>query len=329
MKKKLLVFASLLFTSLMFSQIPVVVDFDLLDSNLGYDKALRFNMNNGLNTKAVQLISKSDEGLHFQSKVHGSWSTSMILKQGKLGIGTTTPWEMLDVNGSAKVKTLVIAPTANGNFLQMGPATGLGQRVFNFNSTGDYAGFSALGSTGIARLDFSSNSTSYSLGMKDDTGNEIFKAARNETYGSFIHLPRPDSRIVIGDFGSYLYDKGYKLVVKDGDAIVQGTLVAEEVVVSLTVPPDYVFEKYYKGESTLKADYTMPTLEEVAAFTKANHHLPEVPSAKEIQKNGMQVSEMTSLLLQKVEELTLYTIEQQQQITELKKQVSALSQSSH
>jgi len=327
MKKLLLVFGSLLFTTLMFGQITV--PFDLLDSELGYDKALRFNMNNGLGTKAYQIISKSDESLQFQSKVHGSWGTSMTLKGGKLGIGTTTPWEMLDVNGSAKVRTLVIAPTVNGNFLQMGPTTGLGQRVFNFNSSGNYAGFNVLGSTGIPRLDFSSTNTGYWLGMRDDAGSEIFKAARNEEYGSFIHLPKSDSRIVIGDYGSYLYDKGYKFVVKDGDAIVQGTLVAEEVVVSLTVPPDFVFEKYYKGESTLKSDYTMPTLEEVAAFTKENHHLPEVPSAKEIQNNGMQISEMTSLLLQKIEELTLYTIEQQQQITELKKQVTALSQSSH
>jgi len=327
MKKLLLVFGSLLFTSLMFGQITV--PFDLLDSELGYDKALRFNMNTGPNTKGIQLISKSDQGLHFQTNVHGTWGSSMVFKNGKLGIGTTSPFELLDVNGSAKVRTLEINPTLNGDMLKMGSVVGLGKRTFNFNSSGSFAGFTALAPNGVTRLDFSSNTTYNRLGLKDDNGSEIFKAERNESYGSFIHLPQSDSRIVIGDNASYLYNEGYKLVVKNGDAIVQGTLVAEEVVVSLTVPPDFVFEKYYKGESTLKSDYTMPTLEEVAAFTKENHHLPEVPSAAEIQKNGVKVSEMTSLLLQKVEELTLYTIEQQQQIKELQKQVTTLSQSSH
>jgi hypothetical protein len=61
----------------------------------------------------------------------------------------------------------------------------------------------------------------------------------------------------------------------------------------------------------------MPTLEEVAAYTKMHNHLPEVPSAKEIQGNGLQLGEMTMILLQKIEELTLYTIEQEGRIKNL------------
>ena len=61
----------------------------------------------------------------------------------------------------------------------------------------------------------------------------------------------------------------------------------------------------------------MPSLEEVEAFTKANHHLPEVPSAATIKEEGLQLKEMTTLLLQKVEELTLYTIEQEKRIKSL------------
>ena len=72
----------------------------------------------------------------------------------------------------------------------------------------------------------------------------------------------------------------------------------------------------------------MPSLEEVEAFTKANHHLPEVPSAATIKEEGLQLKEMTTLLLQKVEELTLYTIEQEKEIvtqqTELKAQQTEL-----
>ena len=61
----------------------------------------------------------------------------------------------------------------------------------------------------------------------------------------------------------------------------------------------------------------MPTLEEVAAFTKKNHHLPAIPSAEQIQKEGLHLKQMTNLLLQKIEELTIYTIEQEKRIKAL------------
>ena len=100
---------------------------------------------------------------------------------------------------------------------------------------------------------------------------------------------------------------------------VKGKILCGEVkvVMESTIPADYVFQKYYTGTSALKADYVMPSLEEVEAFTKANHHLPEVPSAATIKEEGLQLKEMTTLLLQKVEELTLYTIEQEKRIKSL------------
>jgi hypothetical protein len=64
--------------------------------------------------------------------------------------------------------------------------------------------------------------------------------------------------------------------------------------------PDYVFANNYKLKS----------LKEVEEFIKQNSHLPEIPSAKEIKKNGLLLAEMNMSLLKKIEELTLYTIEQ-------------------
>jgi hypothetical protein len=66
------------------------------------------------------------------------------------------------------------------------------------------------------------------------------------------------------------------------------------------------------------------SLEETKAYIDANKHLPEVPSAKEMEKNGLQLGEMNLLLLKKVEELTLHILEQKRQIDELKEQVSGL-----
>jgi hypothetical protein len=91
---------------------------------------------------------------------------------------------------------------------------------------------------------------------------------------------------------------------------VNGKIYGKQVKVDLSVPgPDYVFEE----------SYSLPTLDEVKSYIDENKHLPEVPSAKEMEAKGIDVGEMNMLLLKKVEELTLYVIQQQKQIDELKR----------
>lgn len=92
---------------------------------------------------------------------------------------------------------------------------------------------------------------------------------------------------------------------------VNGTIHAKEVNVTVDIPADFVFKPTYK---------LMP-LNQVEQYVNANSHLPEIPSADEITKKGMSIGEMQNKLLQKVEELTLYVIEQQKQIEELKQQL--------
>ncbi|VDH16243.1 Uncharacterised protein [Algoriella xinjiangensis] len=108
----------------------------------------------------------------------------------------------------------------------------------------------------------------------------------------------------------------------DEKLTVKGKIHAEEIIVDLAVPADYVFQKYFTGKSDLKADYEFPKLEEIEKFVKENNHLPGVPSAKEIQENGLKVGEMNNLLLQKIEEITLLLIEQQKEIKELKETIN-------
>ncbi|MCQ2606630.1 MAG: hypothetical protein MJ204_08865 [Bacteroidales bacterium] len=98
----------------------------------------------------------------------------------------------------------------------------------------------------------------------------------------------------------------FKLAVKGG-------ILCEEVKVIANVPSaDYVFEK----------DYKLHSIEEVAEYVKENKHLPDVPSAKDFKENGYKIGDMDNLLLQKIEELTLYIIEQQKQIKELQSRLS-------
>jgi len=92
---------------------------------------------------------------------------------------------------------------------------------------------------------------------------------------------------------------------------VNGTIHAKEVDVDVNIPADYVF----------KSDYNLMSLNDVEKYVKTNSHLPDIPSAEEITKNGFKMGEMQNKLLQKVEELTLYVIEQQKKIDELEKKL--------
>lgn len=90
-----------------------------------------------------------------------------------------------------------------------------------------------------------------------------------------------------------------------------GLLRTREVKVDAQAWPDYVFEK----------GYDLMSLEEIEAFIQKEGHLPNVPSAEQVEKEGQDLGEMNKILLQKVEELTLHLIEQQKQIDELKEQL--------
>lgn len=87
---------------------------------------------------------------------------------------------------------------------------------------------------------------------------------------------------------------------------VNGKIRAKEIKVE-TGWSDFVFEN----------DYKLPTLKEVEKHIKENGHLKDIPSAKEVKKNGIFLGEMDSKLLQKIEELTLYTIQQEKRLDNL------------
>jgi hypothetical protein len=173
----------------------------------------------------------------------GNWAqdgTSLYnVLSDKVGIGTTTPTQRLDVNGNINASGILIngVPFAGGGS-QWTTAAG--------------------------------------------TPNIYFTGAG------------------VVSIGTMTAPTGYKLAVG-------GKAIAEEIVIKLQSNwPDYVFNKKYKLRS----------LSEVETFINANNHLPEIPAASEIEKNGLPVGEMNSLLLKKIEELTLYSIEQNKTLTE-------------
>ena len=101
---------------------------------------------------------------------------------------------------------------------------------------------------------------------------------------------------------------GYKLAVK-------GTIHALQVNVDQSNWADYVFKSTYK----------LTPLPELKTYIDQNQHLPDVPSAAEVEKNGLNLGEMNKTLLKKVEELTLYLIEKDKEIKEQKERDNAQS----
>lgn len=95
---------------------------------------------------------------------------------------------------------------------------------------------------------------------------------------------------------------------------VNGTISAKKVQVTATGWADFVFDEAYQ----------LPTLAEVENFIKANKHLPAIPSAAEVEKDGQDLGAMNKALLQKVEELTLYIIQQQKQMDAMDARLKAV-----
>lgn len=115
-------------------------------------------------------------------------------------------------------------------------------------------------------------------------------------------LSKPNSFVGIGTSSFVDSTDVYRLSVN-------GAIRAHRVKV-YTDWADYVFYK----------NYELPKLEEVEEYIENNGHLKDIPSAEEVEKNGIELGEMNKLLLQKIEELTLYVIELNKEIKELKSQ---------
>jgi len=95
---------------------------------------------------------------------------------------------------------------------------------------------------------------------------------------------------------------------------VNGIITSKEVKVTIDGWSDFVFQENYK----------LPSIDSVASYIREHKHLPDIPSAKAIKNNGLPIAEMLSKQMQKIEELTLYLIEQNREIERLKQEIVQL-----
>ncbi|WP_422360787.1 hypothetical protein [Reichenbachiella sp.] len=195
---------------------------------------------------------------------------------GHVGVGTTEPAHDLHVVGSTlfKGETKITGPLLFAKGMESVLANSTNPAIYETHDMdGDYP-FNTSGHLVIQP------ETTYSKDIVMMTGNGT-----------------PDVRMVVLGNGRV----GIGTRTPTAKFSVAGKMDAREIKVEVEAgaTPDYVFAD----------DYELSTLEETASFINENHHLPEVPSAKEMEANGMNVGEMNLLLLRKVEELTLHLID--------------------
>jgi hypothetical protein len=267
----------------------------------------------------------------------GQWTNSTDIyntNSGNVGIGTTTPQFLLDVrrttSGTAGLITNYVeaestssttdgigaltaigrwahpSGTANrviavaGAAYHTGAGTVTSMRGFQSNivllgsgsATDAFCFFGGAGTGGSGGI---TNAYGYYMGM--------FPPSTPNKWGVFIQ-DNTAKNYFAGSIGIGTTTPGsYKLAV-------EGKIGAREIRVTNENPwADFVF----------KPDYKLPTLQEVEAFIKEKGHLPGIPSANEVKKEGYDMSKMDASLLQKIEELTLHVIE-------LNKKVEALAE---
>lgn len=135
--------------------------------------------------------------------------------------------------------------------------------------------------------------------MLNKSQQELMKIYEDGNDNVTMTLPKANSSLGIGTSNFVDGTTTYKLAVA-------GKIRAYEIKVYNTWA-DYVFTNEYK----------LPTIDEVDSFIKENGHLPNVPSAKEITQNGLELGEMAKIQQEKIEELMLYIIQQNKRIEAL------------
>lgn len=220
-------------------------------------------------------------------------STDHIFRIGNVSIGTNVEKEKLNISGNLRLYNSV-STIGFGNFLGGRPVT-YESPLFEIHHYGNL--ITEVGNT-------------YGLYLHPgfDRTNVLNGSVPDQNIALFISDTK---KIGIGTNKLNCNQcAGYQLFVKDG-------IKTEKVKVEIAASngwADYVFKK----------DYKLMPLQDLQTYIDEKGHLPEVPTTEEAIANGIELKAMNILLLKKIEELTLYTLQQQKNIEEQNKRIETL-----
>jgi len=238
---------------------------------------------------------------HPFSLVTNSSSRMTVLPSGNIGIGTTTPTDFLEINLGAARRGITMTGDGNADAytdIQLAvsnkASVAIGKpHIWNISHRKD--GYFSDTPIGESSLEF------YAV----RTGGGYFAPLSFKSNGDVILASNKNA--LNGNVGIGTTTPREKLSVN-------GNIRAKEVKVETQNWPDYVF----------KSDYSLPSLEATEQHIKEKGHLPGIPSAAEVKADGVEVGEMNAKLLKKIEELTLYLIEQKKELVKQSKEIQDL-----
>lgn len=234
-------------------------------------------------------IRYTGSGLNFYIPTEGSPTNYLLFikNNGNIGIGKSNPSCKIDVDGMAKATSILstsLSITGDINFKGLAGNT---TKVITIDNNGD-----------LLTEDYST--------FHDNMGNHVASQNLNLNGNKLVNGSSGIGGIYIHTNGNVRIGTGSMTPTKALE--VNGTIRSKEVIVEIANWSDFVFDNNYK----------LMSLKDTERFIKQNGHLPNVPSAAEVEEEGVQLGEMNAILLQKIEELTLYVIELEKQIQELK-----------
>lgn len=252
---------------------------------------MRFSYVNGSNgyfdvrtSAGSGLVFRIDGGI-------GSTERFRINQDGNVGLNISSPLAKFHMNGSALFSNIAGNPTS--------AACIRGNSAYSTATTPDYTFWN---NDQVGMFHPGSNMLAFSV-----SGAEKMRIHSNGNIGIHTLNPTADltvnGSVLVGDPATLTMPSGYKLYVQTG-------ILTEKVKVAVAGSADwadYVFAKEYK----------LKTLDEVEKYILTNAHLPGVPSSEEAVKDGIDLGKMDAKLLEKIEELTLYMIEQNKKLKEL------------
>jgi hypothetical protein len=271
-----------------------------------------------------------------------------------VGIGTSTPVFKLDILGRMRIKAGTTGQLLSSAGIWMDDYRDGSNRFFFGMKDSIRAGFYGSG-TGGTGWDFTFNTlngnigigyldpANYKLSIDGEVG--LYRTTQsglnlygslayntgslviNAKQGSLITGTSPHDIILQHGFGALGITSGKvgigtttltaKLHV-NGDVMIGSGLPANGYMLSVNGKmkvqlqnnwPDYVFRN----------DYKLMSLEDLRSFITKRHHLPNIPAADELEKGGIEVGEMQRKMMEKIEELTLYILQLEEQIKEVRK----------